>query len=134
MASKKNNVATACNDPLRYVREFAPSLTVARASLLPFEDLVLCEVAGPQDGESEEPYFAIKVTDPSYGEGRQVSATVTADRVKIEILEISHDSEGHVVEHTLDHWRSSLEGLWDYLRQLPRPAYSFRLMKNSRRG
>lgn len=125
--SKKRTVAKQVNDPLRYVREFAPSLTVARASLLPFEDLIMAESAGPQNGEAEEAYFEVSINDNQYGHDTRVAAHVTAEAVTMSVLELIFDEEGDPEgDCEVDSWKCSLEGLWEYLRQLPRPARSFR--------
>lgn len=124
---KKKTVAKAVNDPLKYVREFAPSLTVARASLLPFEDLITSESAGPQNGEAGEPYFEIMVEAAEYGPDARVAAHVTAEDVTITVYELLRDEDGEPEgEFEMDTWRATLEGLWEWLRQLPRPARSFR--------
>ncbi len=124
---KKRTVARQVNDPLKYVREFAPSLTVARASLLPFEDLIVAESAGPQNGDPEEPYFEVTIDTLQCGPDSRVTAHVTADSVTMYVLELLFDEDGEVEEEfEIDSWRCSLESLWEYLRQLPRPARSFR--------
>lgn len=123
---KKRTVAKQVNDPLKYVREFAPSLTVARASLLPFEDLIMAESAGPQNGDPEEPYFEITIDTIQYGPDARVLAHVTAEAVTMTIVELLFDEDGEVEDDfEMDSWKCSLEGLWEYLRQLPRPARSF---------
>jgi hypothetical protein len=127
MRKKKKTVAKQVNDPLKYVREFAPSLTVARASLLPFEDLIISESAGPQNGEADVPYFEIWIDTIQYGPDARVAAHVTAEDVTMSVCEIMFNEDGEPDgEVEADLWRSSLEGLWEYLRQLPRPARSFR--------
>ena len=124
---KKRTVAKQVNDPLKYVREFAPSLTVARASLLPFEDLIAAESAGPQNGETNEPYFEVTIDTAQYGPDSRVAAYVTADSVTMSVLELLFDEDGDLEgEFEMDSWRCSLESLWEYLRHLPRPARSFR--------
>lgn len=124
---KKNSVAKQVNDPLRYVREFAPSLTVARASLLPFEDLIVAECAGPQNGDTDEPYFEITIDTRQYGEDARVEARVTASTVTMSVVCTDFDEDFEPIgNYELDSWKCSLESLWEYLRQLPRPARSFR--------
>jgi hypothetical protein len=124
---KKRTVAKQVNDPLKYVREFAPSLTVARASLLPFEDLISAESAGPQNGESEEPFFEVMIDTTEYGQDARVAAHVTAEDVTVTVYEIMFDEDGEPEgEFEMESWKSSLDGLWEWLRQLPRPARSFR--------
>lgn len=124
---KKRTVAKQVNDPLQFVREFAPSLTVARASLLPFEDLIAAESAGPQNGEAEETFFEVMIDSQEYGPDTRVAAHVTAEDVTMTVFEVLVDEDGEPEgEFELDSWKSSLEGLWEWLRQLPRPARSFR--------
>jgi hypothetical protein len=124
---KKRTVAKQVNDPLQFVREFAPSLTVARASLLPFEDLIVAESAGPQNGEAEETFFEVMIDTQEYGPDTRVAAHVTAEDVTMTVFEVLVDEDGEPEgEFELDTWKSSLEGLWEWLRQLPRPARSFR--------
>lgn len=110
----KKTVASQINKSLELVRQYAPSLVVARASLLPFEDVIECEEAGPQGDEpSRDPYFAVTFT------GLQIiRAEVTASKVRMEVLDESRD--------VLDEWDTTLRGLWDYARQIERPASAFR--------
>lgn len=109
----KKTVASQINKSLELVRQYAPSLVVARASLLPFEDVVESEEAGPQGDEDREPYFAVTFT------GLQIiRAEVTASKVRMEVLD---ESRG-----VLDEWDTTLRGLWDYARQIERPASAFR--------
>jgi hypothetical protein len=127
MRKKKSTVARSVNRPLKYVREFAPSLTVARASLLPFDELLTSESAGPQNGESCEPYFEVSIDTRQFGEDSSVTARVTAETVTMYVFAIVRDEEGEVEEeYEIDSWQSSLTALWEYLRQLPRHPRSFR--------
>ena len=114
---KKSSVAKSVNDPLKFVRQFAPSLTAARASLLPFEDVISEESAGPQDDSNEPPFFEVWVDDPNYS---RLCATVTADGVTMVVADMV---DGEVT--IIDSWQCQIGSLWDYLRQLPRPARSF---------
>ncbi len=116
------SVTKTCNEPLEYVRKFAPSLAVARATLLPFEALIVGESAGPQGEETGDPYFAIEVLE----NGLPISFTVTADKVTATTTMFAGEEEVYA-----DAWETTLKGLWDYLRQLPLPANSFR--RRSRR-
>lgn len=126
MTKKKKSVADTINDSLQYVREFAPGLTVARASLLPFNDVIMEERAGPQPDAGdydpdEEPYFAIVVQDPVYARCT-IEAHVTAKSVVIRTL-VEQPDDGQV--EIEDIYRTTLAELWEYLRQLPRPPSSF---------
>jgi hypothetical protein len=117
-------------DLLSEVREHAPSLLEERASLLPFNDLIESEQAGPQKGAKdydpkEEPYFYIDIGGPGY-DGAYPGARVTKDSVTMYLCEIvpGKGKQGPTRE-AIDVWETTLEGLWEYLRQLPRPPYAF---------
>jgi hypothetical protein len=111
------SVTRTCNKPLAYIREHSPSLTIARATLLPFECLICSESAGERDGQ---PFFTVAVMDPTLG--MPVEFTVTAESVEATLIAVPGDEEQVVV----DEWPTTLAALWDYLRQLPRPAHAFR--------
>jgi hypothetical protein len=130
MARKKTaTVAKDVNDPLAYVREYAPSLTAARASLLPFDDLIVEEIAGPQGDDEDDPYFEVTIQDASVD---LISARVTAESVTVRTFLIDteasvDDEEEQSTEYVLvDEWPSTLSRLWEYMRQLPRSANAFR--------
>ena len=118
------SVTKTCNKPLAYVREHCPSLTIARATLLPFESLIAAESAG-EDGEN--PHFVITVVDPTLG--MQVEFKVTAESVEATLI---GGGVGGDEEFVVDEWPTTLTALWDYLRQLPRPAHAFR--RNTRKN
>lgn len=117
------SVTKTCNKPLAYVREHCPSLTIARATLLPFESLIMSETAGEEEGV---PHFEISVIEP--GTGMVVHFKVTAESVSA-VLTGSDDENDQFV---IDEWPTTLTALWDYLRQLPRPAHAFR--RNTRKN
>jgi hypothetical protein len=115
-------VAGSINKKLKYVRKFAPSLVVARATLIPFDDLFVNERAGPQgddDSFGSEPYFSLHA--PAGGDFADIfEFVVTANSVTCRTL--AHDDDGFAV---LDEWESNLQGVYEYLRQLQRPPHSF---------
>ena len=122
MKKKKRAVADRINDATKYCREFAPGLVMARATLLPFEDVIVGEAAGPQPkakdyDPDEEPYFTIDIDDPCNQRG-QTWAKVTAHGVTISYTIKTPDGE----EFLGDEIKTTLDGLWDYLRQVPRSA------------
>jgi len=106
-------------DPLSLTRKYAPKLVEKHATLLPFCDVLMGSGAGPQPSTKyydpkEEPYFSVDVQNPHYP-NLSYTFRVTEDVV------------------TLEHWEAlvddpvfmTMEELWDFLRQLPRPAHSF---------
>lgn len=122
---KKFAVADRINEATKYCREYAPGLLLARASLLPFDDVICGECAGPQPkakdyDPDEEPHFTIDIDDPS-NPGGQTWAKVTAKGVTIEYTIECADGE----QFLGDTINTTLEGLWDYLRQIPRSAGSY---------
>jgi len=126
VTKKKKSVADTINESLKYVREFAPGLVVARASLLPFNDTIMEERAGPQPDSGdydpdEEPFFAIVVQDPVY-ERCTIEAHVTAKSVVIRTM-VEQPDDGRI--EIEDIYTTTLAGLWEFLRQLPRPPSSF---------
>jgi len=114
------------HDPLAYVREFCPDLIEQRASLLPFEGAICGEYAGPQPkakdyDPKEEPYFEVEVTDPT-SKGCSYFFKVTKHGVTYDYGQWPGDG-------TLDIWDAdmpySMEALWEFMRQVPRPAHVF---------
>jgi len=114
------------HDPLAYVREFCPDLIEQRASLLPFEGAICGEYAGPQPkakdyDPKEEPYFEVEVTDPT-SKGCSYFFKVTK-------YGVTYDYGQWPGDGTLDIWDAdmpySMEALWEFMRQIPRPAHVF---------
>lgn len=106
------------------VREFAPSLLLLRATLRPFDDLVVAETAGPQPAGSDgSPFFEITVNDPE--PGVRVSFLFRGDdkAVEAQYWVFSQQSGSWDPE---DPYKTSLASVYDYLRQLPRSAHAFR--------
>ena len=100
-----------------YIEEFAPSLRDRYMTLQPFEDVINSLSAGPQpqakyDDQTEPVYFNLDFS--IWKDGSILVLTqwkVTSDRVIL----ITDDGE----------FDSSMNQLWNFLRQLPRPATSF---------
>jgi hypothetical protein len=118
-------IANEINDQLQYVREFAPNLVCLRAALIPFEDVICESCAGPQPNgrdydPDEEPWFSVSVGDPQYQK-----CTVT----------FRFTAESIVAEHVMwekkrpmlvdDPREMTLDGVFNFLRQLPRPLSSY---------
>lgn len=105
------------NGFLEYASEHAPDLLPVAATLFPFRELIGSFSAGPQNGEDREPYFGIEV---SYGDGMMLDAEITADRVQVQDLMLFEGEWMIGDEGTM-----TLDQLYDFLRQIPRPASSF---------
>lgn len=125
VSKKSREVADRINEATQYCREFAPSLLMARASLLPFETVICGEHAGPQPDSSEydpneEPFFVIEIDDPSNRPG-ETWAKVTASGVVVSYTIVTPDGESFMG----DEIKTTLDGLWDYLRQIPKSAGNF---------
>lgn len=122
---EKKPTLDGISEGLEYCREFAPSLVMARATLLPFEDVICGESAGPQpkskhDNPGDEPYLTIDIDDRGNSPG-QTWARVTAHGVTIGYTIVANDGR----EFLGDEIQTNLSGLWEYLRQLPRSAGAF---------
>ena len=123
--AKKTKVADRINQATAHCRTFAPGLVLARATLLPFEDVLCGEEAGPQPeaedyDPDEEPWFSVEIDDPA-NRGGDTWARVTARGVRIS-WDVPNGSGGLIHGGDI---RTDLPGLWDYLRQIPRSAGAF---------
>ena len=122
----ESKMARSINSKLKLVREFAPNLVVARASFIPFDDIVDAEYAGPQgdnDPFGQEPFF--KLDTRGVEEGETVEIFVTAKDVTVSVLQRMPNGD----QVLADEFATTLAGVHDYMRQLPRPATSFRRKK-----
>lgn len=113
-------------DTVAYCRRSAPELVILRAALLPFEDLIHTWSAsgeGEMPPPYDEPHFCICTygqTQPS----ETVWFTFYRDRITVHITFAA-------IEGVCDEWDDptypiTLDGVFDYLRQLPRCVYSFK--------
>jgi hypothetical protein len=114
------------DDILSCVREFAPDLVDVRATLIPFDDVICSTYSGPQPESSdydpeEEQHFVIEVLCPTHSE--------CSYRFKVTQHDVEMTywmSDGNEGEEMIDPPTSvTLAELWNFLRQLPRGAYSF---------
>jgi hypothetical protein len=113
-------------DPLSLTRKYAPKLVEKHATLLPFYDVLMGTGAGPQPGTKyydlkEEPYFSVDVQNPQYP-NLFYTFRVTEHTVSLEHYEALGDGSLGIMDDPVD---MTMEELWDFLRQLPRPAHSF---------
>lgn len=118
-------IASDINDQLAYVREHAPNLVCLRAALLPFDDVIVESCAGPQAqakdyDPDEEPWFSVTVADAQY-QRASVTFRFTADTITAE--HVMYVKKRPVL---VDEPREmTLDAVFSYLRQLPRPISSF---------
>lgn len=99
------------------VEKYAPTLRDEWLSLRPFMDVIDSYSAGPQpqcklESMEDPQHFVLDFSEWRDGEViRFICWEVQKDRVVLK----TDDGES----------LSSMEGLWGFLRQLPRPAHSF---------
>jgi hypothetical protein len=109
---------------IAFCREQVPHLVTLRAALLPFEDVIHTWGAGPQvktNPNSEEPHFSCGTQCPN-APSDSVWFDIYADRIET----YSTSLPGSPTEGWHDPPEEiSLNGMLDYLRQLPRPFHSF---------
>jgi len=113
---------------LKHVKTYVPQLMPLRATLIPFEDVICGEQAGPQPQSrdydpEEEPFFCIDVDTPD--RSQQVWIRFTADRIKMQSIVHFTDRQGEEDCLVDDEVEMTLEGVFEFLRQLPRHAHSF---------
>ena len=99
------------------IEKYAPSLRDEWLSLQPFKDVLVSYSAGPQPqckrDSMDEPQH-IDLDFSTWHEGEIICLCVWKIRQNSVVL-LTMDGE----------LESSMQRLWDFLRQLPRPAYSF---------
>jgi len=102
----------------QFILRMCPDLAVQAATLEPFRDVITGYGYKPDDK-----FFSIDIAGngcvyPS-GDYDMYGAFIYADRVVM--FQDTH-SRGAVLRESYD---TTLSGLWDFLRQLPRPMHSF---------
>lgn len=122
-------VASEINDQMKVVREFAPNLVCLRAALVPFNDIIVEESAGPQPqaddyDPDEEPFFRVGVNCGQFS-NCTVVFTFTADKIMVEEWMVIGSGKKREEVPATDPTEISLAGVFNYLRQLPRPVSSF---------
>lgn len=115
-------IPNSVNEKMSLVRELAPNLVCLRASLLPFDDVITEEFAGErtQAGDYEEPWFAVTVGDSQH-QRAEVTFRFTADRITAQHVMYIKKRPTLVDEPR----EVTLDVVFNYLRQLPRPFSSF---------
>jgi hypothetical protein len=113
-------------DPLAYVREFCPNLVEKRASLVPFDDVICGESAGPQPqakdyDPTETPSFMVEVRCPHYP-NCQYMFRFTEHGQQMEYYEAPGDGTMRMMDDPIP---MTMREIWDFLRQLPRNAQAF---------
>lgn len=128
--SKRGSLVEEIEKELAHYREQVPELMTLRAALLPFEDVIHTAMAlrkGHSSCLSGESHFLVGTYAPDNPEVA-VWFVVYADRVET----YSTSLPGSATEGWHDPPEEiSLNGMLDYLRQLPRPFQSF-IAKNGR--
>jgi hypothetical protein len=122
-------IASEMNDRLAFVREFAPSLVCLRAALAPFEDVIVSQYAGPQPQATdydpdEEPYFCVEVNCPMY-KSCTVALRFTADEITYQEWMVIGSGKKRQEVPGDEPQAITLDGVFSFLRQLPRPVSSF---------
>ena len=100
------------------VKEHCPDLLPVAMTLAPFESLF-------DRDHADDKSFTFDIDDPRYPggdtEGVSIMCTVTAKDVKITWYCMKGANGQDYVEKT----GMTLAGLWEYLRQIPRPYHAF---------
>ena len=113
---------------LECARTFVSQLVPLRASLIPFEDVISGQYAGPQPQSrnydpDQEPFFSISVDMPDKSD--EIWITFTARRITMKATVHFTDRQGEEDCLVDDEVEMTLEGVFEFLRQLPRHAHSF---------
>lgn len=119
-------ISSASSQALEDIRKVAPELVAARAALIPFDDVIVAASWGPQPqakgyDPDEEPHFSIDVQDPSY-ENNTYHFEFTRDGIEMSYWELVAPNKEEMLDEPVE---ITLSQLFEFLRQLPRGAYSF---------
>lgn len=139
MAERKKVIRDETDEPIipvlgthmdDYIKAHAPTLLEVYLTLQPFSYLFSSTSAGPQkqarDYDPAEPqYILLGIDDPRYpgGEtdGVSLECRITANRITLSCYSMNcADGQNYCEESEI-----TLAGLWDYLRQIPKPYVCF---------
>lgn len=114
------------NEMLDDIGKIDPLLVAARATLIPFDDVIVSVWWGPQPqakdyDPDEEPRFGIVVRDPNY-QNNTYHFEFTRSGIEMSYLELTRAGKQEMLDDPVD---ITLPQLFEFLRQLPRGAYSF---------
>jgi hypothetical protein len=113
-----------------YVRDYAPSLLPVYMTLMPFGYLFGSMCASPQKKAKDydpdkPPSLRIQIDDPRYPggdtDGVSLECVITADKITMHW----YCMNGANGEDYHEKSEITLSGLWDYLRQIPKPYECF---------
>lgn len=132
MAKTKNDAVIPVLDRHMddYIREYAPDLMPVYMTLMPFSYLFGSTSAGPQKNSKhydpdEQPYINLHIDDPRYPggdtDGVSLYCHITADRITMRWYCMNGANGQDYSEES----EITLAGLWDYLRQIPKPYECF---------
>jgi hypothetical protein len=129
--TKSGLLAGLVDGPMEdYIREHAPDLLPVYLTLLPFSYLFASTSAGPQkQAKNYDPsvpqHIDLRIDDPRYpgsdDAGESLWCHITADSITMQWM-ILHGAGGDNYEEETE---ITLAGLWDYLRQIPKPYECF---------
>jgi hypothetical protein len=131
MRSDSMTLASEINERMRMVREFAPNLVCLRAALVPFHDVIVEEFAGPQPeaddyDPDEEPHFCVGVNCGLFPGSGTVLFRFTAHSITVEEWMMVGKGKRRQEVPASEPVEITLDGVFNYLRQLPRPVSSFK--------
>jgi hypothetical protein len=119
-------ISSAVSQALEDIRKVAPELVAVRAALIPFDDVIVAESWGPQPqakdyNPDDEPHFEINVQDPSY-QNNTYRFEFTRHGIEMSYWELAGPGKEEMLDEPV---AITLPRLFEFLRQLPRGAYSF---------
>jgi hypothetical protein len=119
-------ISSAVSQALEDIRKVAPELVAVRAALIPFDDVIVAESWGPQPqaedyNPDDEPHFEINVQDPSY-QNNTYRFEFTRRGIEMSYWELTGPGKEEMLDEPV---AITLPQLFEFLRQLPRGAYSF---------
>jgi hypothetical protein len=120
------NLSPEFNEMLDEISKIDPLLVAARAALIPFDDVIVGGSWGPQSqakdyDPDEEPHFSIDVQNPNY-QKNTYRFRFTRGGIEMTYWELTAPSQEEMVDPPVE---ITLPQLFEFLRQLPRGAYSF---------